>query len=278
MSRIRSLLQRASWLEEKAISPEAIASRNQVLADAVGLSHVETDQVAPPPGSRLIYHTDPHSPAADRFRTLRLRLQPHWSAGKLKRILITSPLPGDGKSTVASNVATALSEQGKRAVILVEADLHHSTLAKNLGLPVRLGLAECLDGGRNPLEYVRHLDPLGWYVIPGGELSSNAADLLQGQRLASVMDQLAGHFDWIVIDSPPVIALSEVLSLRNHSDGSLLVVRAGRTSRDAVEDAVAIVGKQHVLGVILNGIEQSDLAYHKYGYGDYYEGRTPGGK
>lgn len=274
MSRIRSLLQRASWLEEKASSPETVAGSNQGLTNGTRLAHIQTEQVQIAPGSRLIYHTDPHSPAADRIRTLRLRLQPLWSAGKLKKILITSPLPGDGKSTVAMNLTTALSERGKRAVLLVEADLHHSPLTKNLGLPYGPGLAECLDGCPNPLELVRHLSPLDWYLLPAGEPRGNATELLQGQMLPVVIDQLAAHFDWIVIDSPPVIPLSDVLSLKNHTDGSLLVVRAGRTSQDAVEEAVALLGKQHVLGVILNGVEQSDLVYYKYGY-DSYHGRSP---
>ncbi len=274
MSRIRSLLQRASWLEEKASSSEAPADTNQGLRDAAGLAHIQTEQVAIAPGSRLIYHTDPHSPAADRFRSLRLRLQPLWSAGKLKKILITSPLPGEGKTTVAMNLATALAEHGKRTVLLAEADLHHSPLTKNLGLSPGPGLAECLDGGGNSLELVRHLTPLDWYLLPAGEPHSNSTELLQGQMLPVVIDQLAAHFDWMLIDSPPVIPLSDVLSFKNHTDGSPLVVRAGRTSQDAVEEAIALLGKQHILGVILNGVEQSDLVYYKYGY-DSYHGRSP---
>lgn len=271
MSRIRNLLQQASWLEEKASSAEAITAGNPG-SDLGGPARIETDEVVIPPGSRLIFHTDPHSPAADRFRTLRLRLQPLWSARKLKKILITSPLPGDGKSTVAINLATALSERGKRTVLLVETDLHHSPLTKNLGLPDRPGLAECLGGGQNPFNLVRHLNPLDWYLLPAGEPNGNATELLQGQMLPLVIDQLSAHFDWMVLDSPPVITLSDVLSLKNHTDGSLLVVRAGRTSQDAVEEAIAVIGKQHVLGIILNGVEQSDLVYHKYGY-DSYNGR-----
>jgi capsular exopolysaccharide synthesis family protein len=275
MSRIRSLLQRTSWLEEKANSPDAAPGSNPDLRDAAGLAQTETEKVAIPAGSRLIYHTDPHGPAADRFRTLRLRLQPMWAAGKLKKVLITSPLPGDGKSTVAMNLATALSERGKRAVLLVEADLHHSPMISNLGLTPRQGLAECLESGRNPLEFVRRLEPLEWYLLPAGEPGSHATELLQGQMLPVVLEQLAAQFDWLVVDSPPAIPLSEVLSLKDHTDGSLLVVRAGRTSQDAVEEAIALLGKQHVLGVILNGVEQADLVYHKYGY-DNYNSRSSG--
>jgi capsular exopolysaccharide synthesis family protein len=288
MSRIRSLLQRASWLEEKASSPETItgtrssspipARKNHGLGDSPELSHIEIEQVVIPPESRLVYHTDPHGPAADGFRTLRLRLRPLWNTGKLRKILITSPLPGDGKSTVAINLATALAERGKRTVVLVEADLHHSPITKNLGLSPRPGFAECLEEGRNALELVRHLNPLDWYLLPAGKPRSNATELLQGQVLPVVVDLLAAHFDWMVVDSPPAIPLSEVLSLKNHTDASVLVVRAGRTSQDAVEEALALLGKQHVQGIILNGIQQGDLVYHKYGYYDNYNGRPSGGR
>jgi succinoglycan biosynthesis transport protein ExoP len=269
MSRISSLLQRATRFEEKASSPQATADTNPGILDAAGLSQIETVQAVIPPGSRLVYHTDPHSPAADRYRTLRIRLQPLWISGKLKKVLITSPLPGDGKSTVAINLATALAERGRRSVLLVEADLHHSPIAKNLGLPLQPGLAECLQDGRNPLGLVRHLDPLDWYLLPAGEPCSNATELLQGQMLTTIIDELAKHFDWILVDSPPVIPLSDVLSLKNHTDGSLMVVKAGRTSQDALEEAIAVLGNQHVLGIILNGVEQADLTYHKYGYDNY---------
>jgi receptor protein-tyrosine kinase len=275
MSRIRDLLQIASRLEAKASSPESGAGINQGMRDAAGLSHIETEEVVIALESRLVYHTDHQSPAADRFRMLRLRLQPVWSTGRLKKILITSPLPGDGKSTVSMNLAAALSERGKRTVLLIEADLHHSPMTKNLGLPPRPGLAECLEGGRNPLDLVRHLSPLEWYLLPAGIPCTNATELLQGPMLSVIVDQLAAHFDWMVIDSPPVIPLSDALSLKNHTDGSLLVVRAGRTSQDAVEDAIALLGEQHVLGVILNAVEQLDFV--KYGYGDYYS-RPPGVK
>lgn len=168
MSHIRDILQRVSQLEAKASLPESDAGTDQGLRDASGLSYLETEEVVITPESRLVYYTDHHSPAADRFRMLRLRLQLIWITGKLKKILITSPLPGDGKSTVSMNLATALSERGKRTVLLIEADLHHSPMTKNLGLPPRPGLAECLEGGRNPLDLVRHLHPLEWYLLPAG--------------------------------------------------------------------------------------------------------------
>src|SRR5205814_9457294 len=176
--------------------------------------------------SRIVFQTDPNSPAADRFRALRMRLRELRNAGKVKSLLVSSPLPHDGKSTVALNLATALSEQGKRTVLLVEGDLHHSTLTQSLGLGAWDGLTECLEGGINPLSAIRRVEPLGWYLLPAGARRSNATELLQSATLSNVMQTLSPYFDWIVIDSPPVLPLTDALSLPRQTDAFLLVVSA----------------------------------------------------
>jgi Mrp family chromosome partitioning ATPase len=112
------------------------------------------------------------------------------------------------------------------------------------------------------------VEPLGWYLLPAGEARGNPTDLLQTPALARVMEMLVPRFDWILIDSPPVIPLTDALLLRQQASGSLLVVRAGRTPEEAVEDAISLLGKQHLLGVVLNGIEGLDRQYSKYGYYD----------
>src|SRR5215471_9925690 len=105
---------------------------------------VEQAQIRPE--ARLVYHTDPGSPAADRFRFLRMRLREFAKTGKLKKLLITSPIAGDGKSTAVLNLATALSERGKRKVLVLEADLHRGAIAEMLKLRSWPGLSECLTG------------------------------------------------------------------------------------------------------------------------------------
>jgi capsular exopolysaccharide synthesis family protein len=220
------------------------------------------------PESRVVFHTDPRGPSAERFRFLRMRLRELWNAGKLRSLLITSPLPGDGKSTIAMNLATALAEQGKRSVLLVEADLHRSSLTQQLGLESRPGLAECLEDGLNPMSAVRRLEPLGWYLLSSGTPRSNPTELLQSEAVSGIMQELAPYFDWILIDSPPVAPLSDALCLARQADASLLVVRAGRTPREVVEQTLALLGPEHVLGVLLNGVEGLDRLYSKY-YGYY---------
>jgi polysaccharide biosynthesis transport protein len=237
---------------------------------------IQVNQVDVEPESRIVFFSDPRSPGADRFRYLRMRLRELWDAGKLRSLLITSPQPQDGKSTVALNLATALAEKGKRTVLLIEADLHHPTLGIQLGLKNLPGLAECLEDDVHPLSVVRRIEPLGWYLLPSGATERNPTDLLQPGVLASVMAKLSPHFDWIVFDAPPLGPITDAISLARFADASLMIVRAGRTPREAVEEAFKLLGPKHVLGVVLNGLEGLDKVYSKYRA--YYGKPTPPGR
>ena len=267
MSRFFDLLQKPEWQTDDLSFP----SVSRAPEHAVELSELEKlpiEEVQIRPASRIVCHTAPRSPGSDRFRLLRMRLRELWKVGKLKTLLVTSPLPHDGKSTITLNLATALAEGGKRAVLVIEGDLHHSSLTQQLGIKSRYGLAECLTDGLNPMAAVRCLQPLGWYCLPAGQPHKDPTELLQSQALSGVMQQLSPHFDWILIDSPPVRPLTDSLSLRQHADGSLLVVRADATPRDAVEQTIALLGREHIVGIVLNGIQGLEQLYSKY-YGQY---------
>jgi capsular exopolysaccharide synthesis family protein len=249
---------------------QAPAFRDPAAADRT-LDAVAADTVQIPPTGRVVVHSDPRGPGADRFRLLRLHLRERWNAEKLKTLLITSPLPNDGKSTISLNLASALAERGKRSVLLIGADLHQPTLAKQLGLPDRSGLAECLEDGVQPFSVMRRLEPLGWYLLHAGNARGNPTELLQSGALGELIQQILPHFEWVLIDSPPVLPLADALTLRQVSDASLLVVRAGRTPTPAVDQAMALLGRKHVLGIVLNGMEGRDSTYGNY-YG-YYTGK-----
>jgi capsular exopolysaccharide synthesis family protein len=198
-----------------------------------------------------------------------MRLRDCWAAGKLKSVLVTSPLPGDGKSTTALNLATALAEERTRTVLLIDGDLHRGSLNNQLNLDPYIGLAECLQDRTNPLSAIRRVEPFGWYFLTSGQIRAGSpTELLQPQELATLFQKLTSQFDWIVVDSPPVLPLSDSIALRQHLDGSLLVARAGVTPAKAVEDAIALLGRRHIIGLILNGIEKLE-----HSYSDYYQTR-----
>jgi len=249
-----------------AAVPDSIVPAVQV-APTLALSELPAEEAYLSPESRLVFLSDPRSHAADRFRLLRMRLKSQGHDGKLKKLLITSPLPGDGKSTVVLNLATALAERGKRSVLVLEADLHHPSIGRRLGLKPWPGLAECLADSSLPRTSVmRRVEPLAWYFMSAGTPRRSPTELLQSSAFAQTMQELARTFDWIVVDSPPVIALSDAVSLQQHVDGALMVVRAGNTPREAVEQAIALLGGKKTLGIVLNCAQVHERSH----YGAYY--------
>ena len=275
MSHLRNLL----WKPSAQARIPSTALTTAVLEDHPAPNHTFTPARTLPdfpvekallsPETRLIYYSEPRSQAADRIRLLRMRLKEHWVAGKLKKLLVTSALANDGKTTILLNLATALAERGKRSVLVIEADLHYSTLANTLKLGSCQGLTECLtNDALPPLSVIRRIEPLGWHFMPAGEPCRNPTELLQTPALEKLMQKLSTSFDWILIDSPPVIPLTDPISLQQHADASLLVVRAGRTPREVVDQAIGLLGKKNILGVVLNGVETKQHHYYQY------DGRT----
>lgn len=222
------------------------------------------EQVDLGPESRVVYQTDPHGAGADRFRFLRMRLRALEAVDRCKSLLITSALPQDGKSTISLNLATALSEHGKRSVLLIEADIHHPTLTRQVALKPWPGLSDCLEGRLKVLAAIRRIEPLSCHLLPAGTPQGNPSELLQSDAMTEMTQQLQPHFDWIVMDAPPLTPLTDAMSLARHAHASLLVVRAGHTPKSSVEQAVTLLGPKHVVGIVLNGLEGLERAYSSY--------------
>jgi tyrosine-protein kinase Etk/Wzc len=178
--------------------------------------------------------------------------------------LITSALPQDGKTTIALNLATALAEQHAGRVLLIDADLHRGWVEEQLGLPRDTGLSECLSGALTSQPVLRRVAPLGWHLLARGKTVSNPTELLQAQKFSALLRTLTPQFDWILVDSPPVLSLTDAVALSQVVDGTLLVARAGSTPIKAVEDAVSLLGQKHIVGMVLNGIDKQHQPYSKY--------------
>lgn len=252
--------------DESFISAETLF---QSIEHALDLETVSIEHASLRPESRVIVWDQPRTLGADRFRLLRMQLQKLQGAGKLKTLLVTSPLPQDGKSTVSLNLATILADKGKRKVLLLEADLRCPSLARRLGTKSRSGLSECLQNGSDPLSAVRRIEPLGFYLLPAGAPAGNPTELLQSEHFTRMIQTFSNYFDWIIIDSPPSSPVADTLALKPHADASLMVVRAGKTPREAVEEAVRQFGPGYVIGIILNGLEGLEREYSEY-YTKYY--------
>jgi len=189
------------------------------------------------------------------------------AGGKLPKVLlITSALPKDGKSTIALNLASSLAERGKQKVLLLEADLHRPSLLTNLSLERMPGLTEVLQGAKEPMSVIHRIDPLDFYLLAAGRLPDNPVELFQSERFHELLQGFRASFDCIMLDCPPAFPLADVVALKAHADGVLVVARAGATPREAVRETLEMFKPEQVLGVILNAQEQVDQLYAKYDY------------
>jgi len=217
-----------------------------------------------PDTKTMLFYNSEQAPGTEEFRTLRSRLYQLREKRPLKKVLVTSSLPKEGKSFVAANLAQALARQQGRRVLLIDADLRASRLHLALGTSATPGLSEYLLGEADEFGIMQRGTTENLLFIPAGRSTSNPAEMIANGRLSILLGQAEPLFDWIVIDSPPVIPVADALVLAGQADASLLVVRAGQTPSDAVEAAIESLGAKHVMGVILNGVEGLERLYSKY--------------
>jgi len=204
--------------------------------------------------------THPTSAAAEQYRLLRMRLEGRHRGRRVQLVLVTSPGAGDGKTTTSANLALTMAQDFNHTVVLVEADLRRPTLAGLCGVSPDRGLVDVLVGGA-PLEDVLvQLPEQNLFVLPAGPTTSRATELLGSSMMNRLIDTLRSRFNRIVVDSPPV-TLADTHVLARLADTVLIVVRAGVTSRPALEHALEGVERERIAGLVLNDV---DLAVGTY--------------
>jgi capsular exopolysaccharide synthesis family protein len=202
----------------------------------------------------------------EKFRTLRSRLYQISAAHPLKKIVITSGMPGEGKTFVATNLAQSFIRQTDRRILLIDADLRASRLHLLLGAPDRPGLTDYLRGDADEFQ-VTQLGPSGnLCLIPGGQEITNPSELLHSDRMRHLLERMSQVFDWVILDSPPAMAVHDASLLADMCDGVIFVVRAGSTDFEVAAKASSEFREKNLLGVVLNRVEKGDA------YGDYYYG------
>lgn len=244
---------------------EVEVEENNISRD--GFPAFESLPVSLPHDSKLVSAIEKESLAAEKFRFLGVRLRQMQQKRRLKRLLVTSTIPEEGKSTVAANLVCTLASRRDHKVLLLEGDLRRPTLRQKFGLGKLAGLTEYLQGNIPAEQSIYRLDALGVWFLPAGTPSSNPLELLQGNRMALIMEQLDLWFDWIVIDSPPVLPLADTSVWGKAADGILLVTRAGITDREQLKRGLETVESSKLLGALINSsinAAHSDY-YQRYG-------------
>ncbi len=228
-------------------------------------------------GRPLVVAMDPLDPAAEAYRNLRMNLMFMSSdEDPIRTVLFSSPGPSEGKSTTAVNFAVMLAQQGHR-VLLIDADLRRPSLHRALDLLREPGLTNLLIGDAEPRETVRPNVLPNLDFLPSGPFPPNPSELLNSKTMVRLIEEFEGRYDHLIIDSPPVLAVTDSAILAVHTDGVVIVLRSGETEQRAAERAVDQLRRlgARVFGAVLNAVSTAnpDESY----YLQYYYSYTPTG-
>jgi capsular exopolysaccharide synthesis family protein len=219
------------------------------------------------PAARLVCLTQKDSLAAEKFRFLAVRLRQLQQNRAVKKLLVTSTIPEEGKSMISANLALSLARKKRQRVLLLEGDLRRPTLYESFGLRSLPGVSEWLKSGSSEVKNLYYFEEAGLWFLPAGSLPGNPMELMQSGRLAELMEQLTVWFDWIVIDSPPVLPLADTSVWSRLADGILLVAREGTTRKRELQRGLDTLDHSKLLGMVLNSSDSTDQSnyYQRYG-------------
>lgn len=226
----------------------------------------------------LITMTKPRMPVSEAFRSLRTNLQFSGIDSPLKTLLVTSASPSDGKSSVAANLATVIA-QSEKDVVVVDGDMRRPTLHKVFKLSNRLGLSDYFIRTPDKMAgVVKKTAVNGLSIITSGSLPPNPSELLASAKMQDVIKLLAKHFDMVILDSPPLLAVTDALILAKSVDGVILVIDPKKTKRGAIQQAIEQLQRldARLIGIVLNNIKVKRSSYYynrEYYYSKHY-GKT----
>jgi capsular exopolysaccharide synthesis family protein len=225
------------------------------------------------PVDQLVSLVAPASPEADQYRGLRYTIERMRRDTGLQMIAVTSPGAGDGKTVTTLNLAGSLAQSSDTRILVIDADLHRPSVAGYLGIDdsrsVRPGLVDAITRDEYGLdETVRRMDPQNLSVLLPGAYQSGAYELLNSPRLERLLAEARRRFDFVLIDTPPLLPLPDCRLLGQWIDGFIVVVAAHRTPRRALQEALTLLDSAKILGIVFNGDDRPLASYS--GYYSYY--------
>jgi capsular exopolysaccharide synthesis family protein len=299
MSRIHEALQRA-YLERGKMSVSTdvdVVERTEAIPELAepqappAKTELALENVAQYPWnpSMLAFPTLAERGAGvEQFRSLRSRVYQARYEAPLKTILIASGMPEEGKSFVVANLAMSLARNSIHHILLIDGDLRRPTLHSMLGAPNSLGLADYLVGKAGLADIMQRdqraasgntagVDSISNLTfIPSGKCADNSSELVANHRIEELVASASPYFDWILIDAPPVLAVTDAMELARAADAVLLVARGATTTYEVAQRTKAAFSARRVLGFVLNAVK--DTPHNRsYNYNYYYHAKPEGG-
>ena len=221
------------------------------------------EEAAVDTNKRRIALLQPDSYVAEQYRSLRGRIDSLASQRPLKTLAVTSANSGEGKSTCSLNLACVTAMSVGRNVLLVDCDLRRPKVHWTLGLQPQVGLAEVLLNRATVDEAILKLDGVNLDVLPVRSIPSNPSELLASPEMRRLIEEVAGRYDRVILDTPACLGLPDAKTISELCDGLVMVVRADVTSQEDVRAALDILDRRRVVGLVLNG---SEATREQYGY------------
>lgn len=217
----------------------------------------------------FIVEKKPKSISTEAYKSLRTNIQYSSFDDEYKTIVVTSSEPGEGKSTTSGNLALVLA-QGESNVLLIDCDMRKPTLHKKFAISNTSGLSDLLQcKSKMNLEKISYKYNNNLTIITSGKIPPNPSEMLASKAMSNFLEEMKSKFDYIILDTPPIHAVTDSQILARKVDGVLLVVRANKTKKDSVNNSINSIKniKANFIGVVLNGVDSSDNKYYQY-YGE----------
>lgn len=272
MSRIYEALQRANpELEQSIVAPpDSPEGLSQLVATLSGESTLLDEairfDIPNSPNARLVAWTNPNTLGAEKIRVLAARYKQAQQRRAAKRLVVTSAVRGDGKSTISLNLAITFAVQGERTLV-IDGDLHQPALAGMLAVDGEIGFANWCEKSEPCSVPLYRAENLPLWFLPAGKSRAQSLTLLQSPQAATIMKQLTNWFSRIVIDSPPMVPLADSSVWINMSDAVLLIARDGKTPKKVLEKSLESIDKSKIFAVVMNDGNALDERY----YSDYHK-------
>ena len=219
-------------------------------------------------GLNLVTQNDPKNPAAEAYRVIRTSVQFAQAGKELQTIALTSCTPNEGKSTTIANLAVVLTQAGK-SVLLIDCDMRNPTVHKNFNLSNKIGLSSCISMGTAVADAVQATGIEGLDALTAGVIPPNPSELLGSERMKNILQRAKEEYDYVLIDTPPVLPVTDSLVLGRMVDGLILVIDSGEIKVEMAREVKnqLVHAGANILGVVLNKVRSE---HHGYGYGYYY--------